>query len=137
MTITPHFTLEELTSSATATRKGIDNSPSTQAVINLALLCVYLLEPIRSYAGRPIVITSGYRCKALNTAVGGVAGSYHLTGHAADIRIKNREEGKKLGQYAATLTMCDKALLECPAGKNPWLHVQWSATPRKYFSIIV
>lgn len=106
--LSPHFTLRELTRSDTATRLGIDNSldpsnPKHQPILeNLRNLCTHVLEPLRSFAnsivdgntsprgGRkeiPILINSGYRCPALNKAVGGVPNSQHLTGQAADIRI--------------------------------------------------
>jgi len=45
-----------------------------------------VLDPLREAFGKPIVVTSGYRCQKLNRAVGGAARSQHITGEAADIR---------------------------------------------------
>ena len=86
MYLSKHFTLDELTKSATATRKGIDNTPNEQALKNLQDLVVNVLEPLRVHYGRPIIITSGFRCEKLNKAVGGSPTSQHVLGQAADIR---------------------------------------------------
>lgn len=82
--LSPHFTLSELTASDTAARQNIDNTSSPEIEANLALVAA-ALEKVRAIAGKPIVVTSGYRCAALNKAVGGAADSYHVKGLAADI----------------------------------------------------
>lgn len=83
--MTKHFTLKELTQSATAVRLGIDNTPSKEVISNLTELA-QLLEKIRTIYGKPMIVTSGYRCEKLNKAVGGAKGSQHRLGQAADIR---------------------------------------------------
>lgn len=85
MKLTSHFTLEELPHSATAIRVGIDNSPSAAIIDRLSHLATDVLQPLREAWGKPIIISSGYRCPTLNKAVGGVANSQHLLGEAADI----------------------------------------------------
>ena len=80
-----YFTLQELSASATAERLAIDNTPPRAAQRMLTILVEQLLDPIRRRYGAPIIVTSGYRCPALNTAVGGVANSHHIVGCAADI----------------------------------------------------
>ncbi len=84
--LSKHFTLDELTKSATAQRKNIDNTPNEQELENLQALVDNILEPLRVHYGRPIIITSGYRCEKLNKAVGGSSTSQHRFGQAADIR---------------------------------------------------
>lgn len=86
MRLSRDFTLEELVYSATALRLGIDNTPTDQEEANLRRLATEVLQPLRDEWGRPIVVTSGYRCAALNKAVGGTSSSQHLRGEAADIR---------------------------------------------------
>lgn len=83
--LSPHFSLAELTTSAMAVRKGLDNTPSAEKISNLTRLCTELLEPIRSITNLPITVTSGYRSAAVNAAVGGAVQSAHLSGFAADI----------------------------------------------------
>ena len=80
-----HFTIQELSASATAERLALDNTPPHAARTMLTILVEQLLDPIRRRYGAPIIVTSGYRCPALNTAVGGVANSHHIVGCAADI----------------------------------------------------
>lgn len=82
--LSAHFSLAELTRSATATRLGIDNTPDEEVVSNLHRLAIEL-EKIRGLAGGPLKVNSGYRCESLNAAVGGSPNSYHLFGCAADI----------------------------------------------------
>lgn len=86
--ITDNFTLEELTRSSRASELNIDNSvKSHDVLIALTKLCVMILQPIRDRFGEPVIISSGYRCPALNEAVGGVAKSQHCLGQAADIYL--------------------------------------------------
>ena len=91
-----HFSISELKSSATALREGIDNRPSKCAYHLLHVLVDQLLDPIREVWGEPIVVSSGYRCKELNTLVGGAKNSHHLLGCAADIIAGNRADHRKL-----------------------------------------
>ena len=87
MRLTKHFKLSEFTNSSTATARGIDNTPNEQQIANLKRICEEILEPLRAFAGQPIIIGSGFRCPALNKAVGGVKNSQHMTGEACDIRL--------------------------------------------------
>ena len=81
--LTEHFSLTELTASATATQDGIDNSAPDAIVANLQTVANGL-ENVRSILGVAMHINSGYRCPALNSAVHGVAHSAHEEGFAAD-----------------------------------------------------
>ena len=71
MKLSPHFSLSEFESSATATAKGIDNTlkhsdaDHSRIIDNLRALCQEVLEPLRRHLDRPVVISSGYRCKKL------------------------------------------------------------------------
>ena len=92
--ITEHFTLKELTKSNTATRLGINNTPTDEHLANLVKLCKEVLEPIRMKYGKPIMVNSAYRSVALNKAVGGVKNSQHLNGGAADIEAMDGDNAK-------------------------------------------
>lgn len=81
-----HFTLRELTRSATALRLGIENTPDERVTENLKKLVDTVLDPLREAYGKPIIVTSGYRCPRLNSSVGGSKTSQHVHGQAADIR---------------------------------------------------
>lgn len=84
-----YFTLRELCSSPTATEKCIDNFPTFEVVNNLERLTDLILDPLREAWGGPIRVTSGYRCEALNKAVGGSKTSVHRFGDAADLQPVN------------------------------------------------
>lgn len=92
MKITENFSLYELCKSDTASIKGIKNEPSEKEKANLIKLCKDILQPIRDKYGKPITITSGFRCIALNRAVGGSPTSQHVEGQAADIICENNKE---------------------------------------------
>jgi zinc D-Ala-D-Ala carboxypeptidase len=87
MNLTKNFSLDELLSSQTATRRSIKEQfePSDAVIVNLRNLCENVLQPVRDKLGRVIVISSGYRCPKLNSAVGGASTSQHVKGEAADI----------------------------------------------------
>jgi hypothetical protein len=83
MNLSPHFTLDEMIFSQTASRLGIDNTPDREALNHLHDLAA-ILEEVRVVVGVPLIISSGYRCARLNVAVGGSANSAHIRGMAAD-----------------------------------------------------
>ena len=127
--LSEHFTLDEMTRSRTATEKRIDNTPSDAALRTLKLLCTQVLAPVRAKYGRPIVITSGYRCAKLNAAVGGVPKRNHTKGMAADIRIDNLKDAYNLAKLLNDRPLTDLVLIEHSSSLQ-WLHVQWSRYPR-------
>jgi hypothetical protein len=83
--MTPHFSLEEFTASDTAARLGIDNRLPDELREN-ALKTLQMMERIRFHIDAPITITSGYRCKALNSVIGSKPGSDHTMALACDFR---------------------------------------------------
>lgn len=90
--LTAHFSLEEMTRSETAARKGLDNTPSAGVITNLTRTAEYLelvREAVQAHYGddKAVVITSGYRSPTVNEAVGGVPTSAHCFGCAADIHV--------------------------------------------------
>ena len=99
ISLSPHFELREFTESATARKHGIVNEPPDEAVENLKALCVNTLEPLREALGLPIVITSGYRCKALNDLITHHSTrSQHVDGCAADFWVKGPAEIKEIAE---------------------------------------
>lgn len=121
--LSEHFSMDELTFSAKAKAMGIVNCPSSCEIDNLRFLCREVLEPARRVLGEPIHITSGYRCLALNSAVGGVSQSYHVRGLAADIHIESDAHASRLADALNAQPYCDLILVEHAQGAS-WLHVQ-------------
>ena len=123
MKLTKNFSLEEMYRSDTARRCGIDNKPQTEEVVeNLRALCLEVLQPLRDHLGRPVVVSSGYRCKDLNKKVGGVENSQHLKGEAADIKVRDREELIDVMRYIMDETDFDQLIRE-KSGSTEWVHV--------------
>lgn len=124
MKLTPHFTLAELTHSATAQRLKIDNTPPLEVEQRL-IYTAEMLERIRSTLGVPIVVTSGYRGPVVNRAVGGVSSSDHLTGEAADIIAPRYGTPHAVATLLAPLVSTlgiGQLILEGVGGKQ-WIHV--------------
>ena len=122
-----YFTISELTASATALREGIDNRPSKCAYHLLHVLVEQLLDPIREAWGEPIVVSSGYRCKELNTLIGGVKNSHHILGCAADIIAGNRADHRKLFKMIRQMhgegrIKFTQLILE---GDGRWIHISY------------
>ena len=118
-----YFTLEELTKSETALSYGIDNTPPERFVPNLHRLMDYL-DRVREAYGKPIRVSSGYRCRDLNRAVGGADDSQHKQGLAADLIVPDLEHLmaviRKLGGF-------DQLIDERPKGRGRWVHVSIAA----------
>lgn len=90
--ISRDFTWGEMIRSRTADAYEIENRPGTVEMVAIERLVKELLQPLRDLYGKPIRISSGYRCDKLNKLVGGVATSQHLKGEAADCVVSNTEE---------------------------------------------
>lgn len=129
--MTEHFKLEEFIRSSTAQQLGIDNTPSEEVILNLRNLCEKVLEPLRQWYGKPISISSGYRCSALNRAVGGVTKSQHLKGEAADIRLPSIAIGRKMLEYIVFHLPYDQVIWEHNTDGLYWIHVSLKRDPRK------
>lgn len=121
--LTAHFSLEELTASQTAQRKGFDNTPDAAAVEALRRLCFNVLEPMRQLLGVPIFVNSGYRSAQVNRAVGGAAKSQHVKGEAADLSFKGLTVQEAFARVKASEIIFDQMIEE-----GTWLHVSFTNT---------
>lgn len=126
-----YFTFRELTKSATADAKGIDNTPSPAIKVALKMLVDNVLDPLREAWGAPIIVTSGYRCPRLNQAVKGAKSSQHLKGEAADIRTVSDKpsDNKKLFDLIVKLKLPYDQLID-EYGYN-WIHVSYGSRHRR------
>lgn len=120
-----NFTMSELLNSDEAKKHGINNIPNNKQVLdNLLLLITECLQPIRNYIGKPIQVTSGYRCQTLNNlpTIRGAKNSQHLTGQAADIVIKGMAPKQVIEKIKASGVEYDQLINEF----NLWTHVSYS-----------
>lgn len=124
-----YFTIKELSNSATAVQKKIDNTPNSEVVNNLEKLVEYILDPLREKYGKPIHVNGAYRCPALNKAVGGSKTSQHMLGLAADITAGSVAKNKILFNLIQELNLPFDQLID---EKNfRWIHVSYSDKHRK------
>ena len=120
-----YFTLDELIHSDTADRLGIDNTPTSEAVSNIDDLVTNVLDNLRDGWGRPIIVTSGYRCKELNAAVGGTRNSQHLKGQAADIVSDDFEAFRRFVRWWCKDNEFDQCIFE-HGGNSEWIHISYN-----------
>lgn len=118
-----HFNLEEFLTSSTARQKSIENMPSWEVVEHLNELALFLDE-LREDWGSGIIVSSGFRIKVLNKAVGGVDNSVHQIGYAADIQPANgkfKEFVKFIEKWAVGKSF-DQIIIETNK-KSKWVHI--------------
>ena len=128
MKLTENFSLNELTKSQTAERKGIDNTPSTEHQENLKRLCESILQPIRDHFGEVVSVSSGYRSVDLCVAIGSSTGSQHARGEAADFEIFG-VSNKELADWIDENLDYDQLILEYWNKSDPnsgWIHCSFT-----------
>jgi hypothetical protein len=128
MNLTKNFSLKELTTSQTAERKGIDNTPGPEHQENLQSLCTAILQPVRDHFGKVVTISSGYRSPELCTAIGSKITSQHAKGQAADFEIFG-VSNKALADYIDSELHYDQLILEYWKESDPnsgWVHCSFS-----------
>ena len=128
MKLTVNFSLNELTKSQTAERKGIDNTPSGDHQDNLKKLCESVLQPVRDHFEQVVSVSSGYRSPELCTAIGSKTTSQHARGEAADFEIFG-VSNKELADWIHYNTNYDQLLLEYWKESDPnsgWVHCSYS-----------
>jgi uncharacterized protein YcbK (DUF882 family) len=126
--LSTNFSLKELTRSDTAIRKGIDNTPDFEQVINLTHLSIFILQPVRDKWGSTTV-NSGLRVLELNRAIGSSDTSQHRKGEAADIECK-AVSNLELAKWIRDNLDFDQVILEAYDGVDPtsgWVHVSYRA----------
>jgi len=131
MNLTKNFSLIELTSSETAVRKGIDNTPSQEVVNNLKYLCENVMQPLRDWYGKPINITSGYRSLKLNKAIGGSVTSDHCLGCAIDFTLP-KEDYKEVFEWIRNNCEYDQIINEF---NFQWIHVSFRSSSNRKQSL--
>ena len=122
------FDLSIYTKSMTATRQGINNTPTKLKIIeNLMALHTEIYTPLCHYFGSKLVINSGYRCPALNKAIGGKRTSQHTKGEALDFEVWNMSN-RVLWEWCENHLVFDQLILEFYKVSEPssgWVHISF------------
>ena len=141
MKLSEHLDLAEVTRSETAKRKGISNMPTPEHLENFKKLANNIFEPIRKHFKVPIHISSGYRSKALNTAIGGSLTSQHCSGEAIDIDMDGSSNGvtnKMVFEFIKANLNFDQLIWEFVTKDAPdWVHVSFETTGKQRKQILI
>lgn len=136
MKISEHLNLSEVTRSTEAKRRGISNMPTPEHIENFKKLAENIFEPIRKHFGVPIFVSSGYRSKELNIAIGGASSSQHLSGEAIDIDMDGTSNGvtnKMVFDYIKENLNFDQLINEF---NYSWVHVSFSSKGKQRKQIL-
>jgi zinc D-Ala-D-Ala carboxypeptidase len=131
--LSANFTLRELTKSDTADRLDIDNTPNEEQIESLRLLCENILQPVRDHFGKPVKISSGFRCSALNQATGGSSNSDHCRGQACDFEIDG-VSNPELAEWIESNLKYTQLILEFYTQGQPnsgWVHCSYNPSSLK------
>ena len=127
MRLSKNLTLREAIKSNTATRLGIDNTPEEWEIHNLRAVAENVFQPVRDHFGVPIAVSSGYRSKKLNKAIGGSSMSQHCEGRAMDLDDTfGHKTNAQMFFYIKKNLNFDTLIWEFGDDDNPdWIHVSW------------
>ena len=117
--LSPNFTLDEMTFSQTAARRGLSNSPTPPVEAELERLVLTALQPLRDRIGSPLLVSSGYRSAGVNASVGGSRESAHMFGRAADINVP----GMAPKQLAAVILQMGIPFDQLINEFDSWIHI--------------
>ena len=120
--MTPHFTLEELTHTD---HRELDNTPNESEIANIQRLAEFLEQVKEVLGGKPIMVNSAFRSKAVNDAVGSKDTSQHRIGCAADIRVPSMTPDQVVRAIIASGIGYDQIIREF----DRWTHVSIPNTP--------
>ena len=140
MKLTANITLDELTKSQIAERKGINNNPNPQQIENLKALAVNILQPVRSHFDKPLIISSGFRTAQLCTEIGSVPSSQHCADDnaaAADFEIPG-VDNRELALWIKSELEFDQLILEFYKDNEPtsgWIHCSYSTNANRNQSL--
>jgi hypothetical protein len=138
MQLSKHLVLAEVTRSETAKRKGISNMPTPEHIENFKLIAEKVFEPIREHFKVPILISSGYRSKELNAAIGGSLTSQHCSGEALDLDMDGTSvTNKQIFDFIKGSLVFDQLIWEFGTKDNPdWVHVSYESTGKQRKQIL-
>jgi hypothetical protein len=125
--ISPHVSYKEGVYSATALRRGLDNTPNAEQQKCMHEIANHLFEPLREWVGGAIKINSFFRGEPVNTAIGGSKYSQHMKGQAMDLDdTYGYKTNAEMYHYIRKNLDFDQLIWEFGDNENPnWIHVSW------------
>ena len=116
-----NFKISELVSSDTANRLKINNMPDLNSLDCMLELICDCLQPIRDKLGKPMIITSGFRCYQLNKAIGGAVNSQHTKGQSVDFHVN----GMSISDVIKFITNSGVPFDQLINEHNQWVHISY------------
>lgn len=133
--ISKYITYQEATTSQTATRKGIDNTPKENELVAMQLVGIRVFDAVREHFGTPLRVSSFYRSPELNSAIGGSsATSQHVKGQAIDIQGTGKVTNKMIFDYIKENLDFDQLINEF---NFSWVHVSYVSKEKNRKQILV
>ena len=126
-----NFSISELIHSTTAASYNINNMPDLNSLDNLLLLIVNCLQPVRELLGKPMIVTSGYRCKLLNDKLGSKDTSEHRQGKACDFVVTGMTVSDIVLKIKHSAIPLNQLIEEHDKKGNKWVHISYSKTGNK------
>jgi len=129
MKLSNNLSLSEVLVSQTAKRLGLSNEPTKEHLENLNIIAYKIFQPVRDYFKVPIYVSSGYRSKELNKAIGGAKTSQHMKGEALDLDadVYGVITNSDIFNYIKDNLEFDQLIWEFGDDKSPnWVHVSFS-----------
>lgn len=137
LNLSAHFTLRELTKSATATRHGIENMPGVEEINRLRAVAGHILEPVRGHFDVAFSPSSGYRCRALNDLLRSSPKSQHIQGEAVDFELPGQRNWD-VAEWIRDNLVFDQLILEFYKPDEPgsgWVHCSFRAEGNRQDSL--
>tara|TARA_R110000787_G_scaffold134285_1_gene246668 strand:- start:98 stop:556 length:459 start_codon:yes stop_codon:yes gene_type:complete len=136
--ISKNISYKESIRSNTATRLGIDNTPNDEQISNMRLVAEMIFQPLRLWTGGPIKVNSFFRCKQLNTAIGGSKTSQHMKGEAIDIddNLGNKSNAEMF-KYIKDNLIYHQLIWEFGDDDNPlWIHFSYKGDCKNRMQVL-
>ena len=130
MNLTPHFTIEELAGTSNEKYKKLNLLKAQDSMGKMYMLAGFA-ERVREIVGKPLIITSGYRCPELNSAIGGAITSQHIFAEAIDIVVKGMSVQDVFNRIVTSDLKYNQIIIERNKSGSQWVHVSIGAYKQK------
>jgi hypothetical protein len=126
MKLSKNFSLSEFLASDTADRRGISNTPKREHLVALTALSTMIMQPIREYYNKGVIITSGYRSEQLNSAIGGSSTSQHSLGEATDFTVQGEDVYNTCKRIVEESGLDFDQIIYEVRGNTEWIHISYN-----------
>lgn len=128
--LVPHFTFFELAGTSVEKYKKLNLLKAQEQMGKMYMLAGFA-ERVREIIGKPVIITSGFRCKELNKAIGGAITSQHTLCEAIDIVVKGMSTSDVFNRIVTSDLKYNQIIIERNSKGSQWVHVSIGAYKQK------